>query len=283
MAENLNTLKRRIKTSQNISQIAKAMAMISASKIRKAKEAVVRNRPYALGITSMLERILRHIELNEVDSPYVTPVSKTAKRLVLAISPDKGLCGALSDNIARGLLKFDVSKISLITVGKKIEKTAAGGDFDIIASFPSGTRFPKYESVFSLIDVVENEYLSGKVSGVDVLYARFQSVYQQVPTVETLLPFEFGAEKSGVHELVYKFEPDIQTVFTELLPYYVETKIYEVLINAFTSEQAARMVAMQNAKDNASDITNFFTLVYNKLRQEKITKEILDISNTLVA
>ncbi|MHB9154255.1 MAG: ATP synthase F1 subunit gamma [Endomicrobiales bacterium] len=281
-AENLNTIKRRIKTAVNISQIAKAMEMISASKIRRAKESVENNRPYADKITSILERILGALEIAEIDNRYLKAPAG-AKKLVIAVSPDRGLCGALPDNLFRKLLGFSREDVELITVGKKMERFALRAGFRLVATFPMGTTLPAYSFIYPLIDIVTRRYLGGEVAEVSLLYAEFQSFFSQAPVVRRLLPVTLEAKRKEKEEIVYTFEPGIEEVLTELLPYYVEVELYHALLNAFTSEQAARMMSMQNAKNNALDIRDDLTLSYNKLRQSKITGEILDITNSRFA
>lgn len=282
-AENLQTLKARIKTAVNIAQIAKAMEMISASKIKRAREAVENNRPYAKKITETVERILASIDVRDVSSPYIKAPS-AGKTLVLLITPDKGLCGALSDNLFRELLKFDRRSTEVVAMGKKGESFAAKNGYHVVASFPMGTKLPAYDVIYPLLAVLNKKFLAGESSTVKVLYSRFDSMMKQTPTIAQLMPVPVDPATQGpADDILYTFEPSRAHVLDELLPYYIEVTMYYFLINAYSAEQAARMVSMQNAKNNALDIRDSITLAYNKLRQAKITGEILDITNSQFA
>ncbi|MCL4386939.1 ATP synthase F1 subunit gamma [Patescibacteria group bacterium] len=289
MAENLQFLKRRIKTASNIAQIAKAMEMISASKIKKAQDAVQNNRPYSEKITEVLEKALSSLDLEKFNHPYLKNNSSDKqsfspnKKLLIVMSPDKGLAGALPTNLIKKLLVLDSKDTYLITIGKKVEKIADRLNAQLVASFPLGTSLPNYSMVYPLIDLINQHYLENKVSEINILYTEFKSIFSQVPEVIRLLPFEINKEKTENKETQYTFEPGAKAILEELLPYYLEVKLYNYLIQAYTSEQAARMVAMQNAKNNALDIAEYLTLSYNKARQSIITNELLDLANVQYA
>lgn len=283
MAENLQTLKGRIKTAVNIAQIAKAMEMISASKIKRAREAVENNRPYAKKITETVDRILASIDVRDVQSHYLKRPAD-GKTLVLLITPDKGLCGALADNLFRELHTFDRRATEIVALGKKGESFAVKNGFHVIASFPMGTKLPAYDVIYPLLGVLNKKFLAGEASTVTVLYSRFDSMMKQTPTQAQLMPVPVDPATEGpADDILYTFEPSRGHVLDELLPYYIEVTLYYYLINAYSAEQAARMISMQNAKNNALDIRDSITLAYNKLRQAKITGEILDITNSQFA
>ena len=284
MAGSLKELKSRIKTAKNISQIAKAMEMISASKIRRAKQSVANDKPYTEKLIDVMEKILNGVDLSLIENPYVKPKKMAAKKLLIAVSPDRGLCGALVENISRKLEDFDPKEYAVIAIGKKIERFAARHDFDVRASFSIGTKLPVFSFIYPVLEVVDKLYIEGEVSEVSVLFAEFRSMFSNVPVTKKLLPVTFDPTvKNNIPAAGYKYEPDAQALLKKIIPYYTEVRLYNCLLNAYTSEQASRMVAMQAAKDNAIEITEFFTLSYNKLRQEKITNEILDITNALIA
>lgn len=279
MAENPQVIKKRIKTAVNISQIAKAMEMISASKIRKAERAVESNLPYAEKITYIVSRFLSNKDVLELKSPLLKKNTSTSKKLIIAISPDKGLCGGLPAKLFEKLAEYGTRNNYLITIGKKAENYSAHYDFSLVASFQMGSLFPLYSFMYPILTLAKQYYIEKKVSEVLVIYSEFKNILIQRPVVYKLLPIS-PEENLQSKELPYIFEMGIRNMIDELLPYYLEVKFYNALIQAFTSEQAARMVAMQNAKDNAFEITDYLTLHFNKLRQEKITNEILCLSNT---
>lgn len=280
MAQNLQLLKRRIKTSQNIAQISKAMEMISASKIKKAQTRASNNKPYTERINHIVNRVVKNADTEKFAHPYISS-NDSPNTLVIAISPDRGLCGSLNTNIFKKIHELENERVKLITVGKKIGHYSARFDFDLLASYPMGNTLPDYSLVFQLKKLI-NEGLENKTfSKVSILYADFLSLFTQKPTIKTLIPFDLtGLENADESEFNSLFEPSQNELLTELLPYYLEVQIYNSLLQAYTSEQAARMMAMQNAKKNAFDIADYLTLVYNKSRQERITNEILDLANS---
>jgi F-type H+-transporting ATPase subunit gamma len=147
----------------------------------------------------------------------------------------------------------------------------------LIASFRMGSRLPEYSLVFELVRVINEQMRSGKAASLDVLYGRFVSFFTQVPTVEKVLPIGAAAPQVASEPLV--FEPGGAALLDALLPHFLEVRLFDAVVQAFCAENAARMVAMQNAKSNALEIADTFTLLYNKTRQERITSEILDLAN----
>ncbi len=284
MAQNLQQLKRRIKTSKNVAQIAKAMEMMSASKIKRAQATVESNKPHSEKVVSLTNNLIKRTDLETFHHPFIDG-NESKKRLLVVISPDRGLCGSLNTNIFKKLIEVEDAHDALITVGTKVERFAARMSFDLLASFPMGTAIPKYSFVFELAKLIEDLYLKGDVGEVSVLYTKFNSFFSQVPTVKKLLPIKFTEEEGQEADAFLPdalFEPSATTLLEALLPHYFEVEIYEALIQAYTSEQVARMLAMQNAKTNANEIATYLTLAYNKTRQERITSEILDLSNAQV-
>ena len=276
MAQNLQILLRRKKTAQNIAQIARAMEMISASKIKKAQGEVVANKPYADRITKLTSSIIRHVDPSQFAHPYILG-NKAEKSLALVISPDKGLCGSLNTNLFKKILEIDNKNLKLIAMGRKAGHFSRRLNSELIAEFNIGTTLPPYRTVYQLIEIINNEYVGGHVSSFKILYTEFTSMFTQTPVLKSILPIEMPSEE--IIPLPYIFEPKIQELLSELLPYYLEVILYNCLIEAYTSEQAARMVAMQNAKNNALDIADYLTLIYNKSRQERITNELLTLSS----
>ncbi len=285
MPANLQLLKRRIKTSKNIAQIAKAMETISASKIKKAQVAASNNKPYAEKILDLASKAMSQTGNKKFTHMYIN-LPKNKKTLLILITPDKGLCGGLNTNLFKKMLEVDNKNVIYITLGKKAEKFAYKLEGEVHASFPLGTSLPSYATIIQIKTLIDELISSKSISEAQILYAEFESILTQSPTSKKLLPLVLSdiSEKSTNETVSVSneaiFEPDAQSFLLELLPQYIETQIYNALIQAFTSEQAARMMAMQNAKNNAFDIADYLTLSYNKSRQEKITNEILDLTNT---
>ncbi len=277
MAENLRTLKARIRTAQNIAQISKTLEMVSVAKIRRANASVITERPYAQRITELTQTVLAALPPEGRAHPYIGK-AKSPARILLAVGPEKGLCGSLAANLTRRLLDLDDPDTLLITVGRKMEKAAARMDkARLIASFPLGTRLPDYSLVFDIVRLVDETVRAGQASIVEVLYARFVSFFSQVPTLERILPIAATVPQKDQDLPV--FEPDAAALLDALLPHFLEVRLFDAVIQGYSSEHAARMVAMQNAKTNAIDIEESITLLYHKTRQERITGEILDLAN----
>jgi F-type H+-transporting ATPase subunit gamma len=275
MPENLRTLKGRIRTARNIAQLAKTLEMVSVSKIRRARALAETVRPYAERITVLTENAMQSLSPDERRHPYLQAPNVPA-RLVLAIGPDKGLCGPLTGNLVRKLADSVDDNTLLITVGKKMETPGvrlAGSK--LLASFPMGARLPQYSLVFELVRVINEQILSGRAASLDVLYGRFVSYFTQAPTFQRVLPLSATPAASRPEE----FEPGSAPLLSALLPHFLEVRLFDAVVQAFSAEHAARMVAMQNAKSNATDIADTYTLLYNKTRQERITSEILDLAN----
>ncbi|MFH1368895.1 MAG: ATP synthase F1 subunit gamma [Elusimicrobiota bacterium] len=283
MSQNLQSLKKRIKTAQNISQIARAMEMIAASKIKKAQAAAQNNKPYSDKITEVLDRMLSSSRAEDIEHPYMAKNVNTQNRLLIAFSPDRGLAGSIVTNLCRKLLEFGSGNLTVVTVGNKIERFASRMGYEIPASFPFGGKFPHYTSVYPLMNIIQRSYLGKQVSEVHLLYTEFRSFFSQSPVAVKVLPIEPPKQAAENQVLPYKFEPGLQYILNELIPYYLEIKLFNALIQAYTSEQAARMIAMGNAKENALDIGESLTLTYNKTRQERITNEILDLANAKIS
>lgn len=277
-------IKRRIQAATNVSKTTKAMQMIAASKLKKAQSAALASRPYVEKLTTLTQNITSKIDKEEIH-PYMKRNLKSEKTLLIVFAPDKGLCGSLVTNLMREFLKSrENTKTVYIAVGKKIESKISYVKNEIIAAFPFGTTLPTFDMVYPIARIIEENYLSKNVFSVKVLYAHFISVFTQNPKIATLLPIEVSWQNdiSQKNDSVSLFEPDVKTILPSLLEHYLEMSIYQYLLESFLSEQSSRMIAMQNASNNAKEIIEELVLEYNKTRQAKITSDILDITNNAV-
>lgn len=279
---NLITLKRRIKTAQNVSKTTRAMQMISAGKLKKAQSAALSARPYVEKLTEISTTISERVdEDSKID--YMKELSDTDNKLVILVSPDKGLCGGLNTNLAREALNFykDHKKTSFITVGKKANGIVSMLGGKNLASFDIGTTLPSYDLVYPVMKMVDDNFLGKEVSEVFIINTNFSSLFSQKPFTKKLLPASFESEEKVKSDTL--FEPSAQELLPGLIRNYLELSVYQSFLENYLSEQAARMLAMQNATDNAKEIIEELKLLYNKQRQEKITNEILDISGGTIA
>lgn len=266
------SIKRRIKSTKNVSQITYAMQMVAASKMRKSQAAAVSGQPYAQAISSALS----HFSVKTDRSLHpLLKLNSSPHALVILISTDKGLCGGLNLN----LFKLVQSKFSLpsdtnfVCLGKKAENFLVKASFNLVADFPLKDH---PQAVSALSDLVTSSYAANQYGQVHLAFNRFVSALKQEPTVKTLLPVPPPADLSG-HQGEFTIEPDPHQVIDALLKAYVENQIKDALNQSQASEFSARMLAMKSATDSARELLGLLTLEYNRARQEKITSEISDI------
>lgn len=271
-------LRRRIQAAKNVSKTTKAMQMIAASKLKKAQIAALSSRPYVEKLTALVGASVAKLH-EDNDHPYLAQIELINKTLLIVLSPDKGLAGGLITNLVREFLQYTNTskKNSYIIIGKKMESKVVRLSNEIIASFHFGTTLPKFNMIFPILRLIDEYYLNKKVDSVKILYPHFNSLFTQVPKISTLLPLSLPEEENENNRF-FLFEPKLSQMIPSLLKHYAEMTLYQHLLESFLSEQASRMIAMQNATNNANDIIIDLQLEYNKTRQNKITSEILDIT-----
>lgn len=277
MAENLQQVKKRIKTADSIAQITKAMEMIAASKIKKAQNAVEKNRAYADRVKFIVQKILAENNDAALNSSFVSLDKNVKRKLVYVISSDKGLCGGLLANVFRQVLNTVSKDDYVVTIGKKAQNFCIKNGFDVKASFNMGSKFPEFSDIYPMLKILQNYYNAKEISSVEVIYTYFKNRLVQESVSKVLAPIK--RDENFVNKGDHIFEPSSKEVLNGLIPYYFEVVFYDMLMNAYASEQAARMSAMSNANENAKEISASLTIIYNKSRQEKITNEILDLAN----
>jgi F-type H+-transporting ATPase subunit gamma len=284
----LRDIRRRIKSVKNTAQITKAMQMVAASKMRKAQQAALHSRPYAL----LLNRILVSLR-NRIDQKLNPLLEKreVKKELVVLLSTDKGLCGGLNTNLFREVANFDTQSTQFVSVGRKGTQFLARTKRNVIADFPLKDN-PTFLETKAISKFVIERFLSGDADKVTVVYPRFVNTLTQKPTALPLLPItsyeEAGLPGDAVPPIPEPegdilFEPSPEKILENVVPYYVHFLLFQTLRNTRASEHSARMVAMKSATDNAKDIVKDLTLEYNKARQAAITKELLEISTAQLA
>ena len=284
-------IRRRIKSVKNTAQITKAMQMVAAAKMRKAQSAALVGRPYA----QLLNEIMAEAATRTVGFDH--PLMQTrpvAKRAVILVGTDRGLCGGLNSNLFREASKLDKNTTVFITAGKKSAQFVSRTKRTLAAEF-SYKDTPEFAEGRAISKFVQQLFLKGEVDAVDIMFPRFINTLTQAPTTVPFLPIgKIAAATSGVNSPaqqlpagsatdVFDFEPDEETVLGELLPHSLNFQMHQILLETKASEQSARMVAMKNATDNAKQIIKDLTLEYNKLRQANITKELLEITTAQMA
>jgi F-type H+-transporting ATPase subunit gamma len=273
-------IRRRIRSVKNTAQITKAMQMVAASKMRKSQAAALSGRPYQ----EVLFRVLAALR-GKVD-PQATPllVERPVRReLILVISSDKGLCGALNTNLFRELTAIDAVDPSFSAVGRKAVQFLVRTRRNLLADFQV-SELPHTREVRPIANFCAEKFLSGEVDRVRVVYSKFINTLVQQATTVNLLPASseelLGEEKGEkVPSGEFLFEPSEQGVLSAILPHYITFQIFQMILDARASEHSARMVAMKNATDNAKQLVKDLTLEYNKVRQAGITTELLEIAS----
>jgi len=277
-------IRRRIRSIASTAQITKAMQMVAASKMRKAQQAAIDVRPFV----RLLHRIQRVATTRDV--PFKHPLlerREVRRRAVILVGSDKGLCGALNSNLFRLAGRFDPRSTIFVTAGRKAAQFVARTRRELVAEFPYGDT-PQFAESRAIAALARDLFLKGSVDAVDVVATRFVNTLTQQPFVEELLPIgdlkglAYPGMPSGelliADATAYLFEPSVNDLLGYLLGHYLNIFVHFVLINAKASEQSARMVSMKGATDNAAEMIKDLTLAYNKLRQGRITQELLEIA-----
>jgi len=277
-------IRRRIKSVKNTRQITKAMELVAASKMKKAQQAAMAGRPYALLMADMLAALAGRVD--ESLHPFL--VQRPVKsRGILLVTTDKGLCGPLNANLFK-LVTEVKGAARFVAIGRKGAQFLARTRRDVLADFSVHDRVP-FAEVKTVVEFMIKLYLEGAIDTLEVIYPRFKNTLVQEPIHRPVLPLtnvadfvaqlraETGA-KAAADTRGMLFEPDPQTVLEALLPFYVNRYVYQLILSAKASEHSARMVAMKTAKDNATNLIGDLTLEYNKARQAGITQEILEIA-----
>jgi len=278
-AVNARDLKRKIRAVGNIKKITRAMQMVSASKLKKVQERLMTLRPYSDKITGFLQDLAGQVK--QLNYPLFQPREKVKKVGVVVVMADKGLCGSYNSNMARYADKF-IADLG----GKPVVATAIGRksvDFfkqrsvEAAAYTQLPTEIP-FAEIKKMTGALVGDFESGRVDEVHLLFTRYVNALTFKPGSVKFLPIEPPKKADEkVVELTYEFEPEPAKILDTLIPRYVEVTFHRLLLESMSSEHAARMNAMRNATDSASDLITSLTLMYNKARQAGITKELSEI------
>ncbi len=291
---NTREIKKRIKASGNISKITKAMEMVSAAKMRRSQEKALKSREYTRALSLILSQISTSVQLADVALPVLRSTPVSGKTLMVLISTNKGLCGALNTNLFRQVRQFvddnlDPSQVDFVAVGKKASHFVVVNNWRLLASFHDFRDIPTSDETLSVSRLAVDDFIAGKYDYVYLAYSQFINTLTQLPRVSQFLPLTKKEldkwQKEVLTPEVIKdyskefilFEPEAKSLLRELIPYALETKLYQILVESSASEHSARMVAMRNANDNAIEVKKQLTLKYNKVRQSQVTSEIADI------
>ncbi len=292
---NLRDIRRRIKSVKNTSQITRAMQLVAAAKMKKAQDQALAGRSYA----DRLNKVLVNLKDGLDDEAHPLLEKRDGdKHLVLVISTDKGLCGALNANLQKKMRKEIAPGADYVTVGRKLRLSLEKAGNKVVADFTVKDPVP-FDECRPVAKFLIEKFLGGEYSKISVVFTNFVSTLTQEAYVSQLLPIPTdklgehrdyeGVGKDAPAEVAldnpadYKFEPSADEVLEALLPLYVNFQVYQMHVEARASEHSARMVAMKSATDNAGKMVKELTLQYNKARQAAITAELLEITTAMKA
>jgi F-type H+-transporting ATPase subunit gamma len=286
---NTREVRFRIRSVKNISQVTRALQAVSASKVRKAMQAVTNTRPYATKAWQVLIHIAGQPGRENLH-PLLVSRSSVNNILVVLISGDRGLAGGYNSNIVRFVLRqFSNSTVPVqfITVGRKGRDMMVRRRQQILAEFSDLPAAPSFSDVSAIGRMAVDEFLMGSVDEVYLVYTDFISMTKQNPTMKKLLPLEISMGEGRVEAFsqagkgpaaAYIYEPGQVEILDQIIPRFTALQVYQAILESLASEHAARMLAMKNATDSATALVEVLQLEYNKARQQMITSEMLDIA-----
>lgn len=279
----------RIRSVKNIAQVTRALQAVSASKVRKAMQAVMRTRPYATKAWQVLTHIAEQPGRESLH-PLLTRREEVRSVLVVLVTGDRGLAGAFTTNIVRFTLEqFNEYPVPVrfITVGRKGRDLMRRQGKKIIADRSNLPPDPTFGNVSEIGYIAVEEFLAAQCDEVYLVYTDFINMVTQIPTMKKMLPLEIGEAEDRVQDFArserglaasYIYEPGQSQILDEIIPRFTALQVYHAVLESLASEHAARMVAMKNATDSATELAGGLQLEYNKARQQGITNEMLDIA-----
>lgn len=277
----IREIRKRIGSIKNTQKVTHAMELVAAAKMRKAQMRALSSRPYSIHLNEILDQVRANTKFK--DKLFVG--NDAQSEMIILVTSDRGLAGGLNINLFREIIALDPKNPIFVTVGKKALTFAAKVKGEILASFESEEK-PHFALAKIITKITIDNFLEGSVSKVTLLYPHFESAIKQPPRWIQILPIDPGKlfgdgqqkENADSFKDTVLFEPSAAQILKKILPHYVSTQIYQVLVEATASEHSARMIAMKNATDAAGDLIDDLTLTFNQARQEAITKELLDIT-----
>jgi len=278
----LRDIQRRIRSVQSTQKITRAMKLVAAAKLRRAQERILAARPYAGKMRELLGNLVSASEGSDGAQHPLLEQREGPRRQIVIIAADKGLAGAFNSNVIRRALEFvrqsNTAEITLVVVGRKARDFYRRRPWTIKRDMVGFWDRLAYTHAAELADYFMQQYLDGEVDEVHLVYNEFRSVAVQRPVREQLLPIPRKADgEADAPTVDYLYEPDPAAILAELLPRHVRTQVFRALMESLAGEYGARMTAMEAATKNAKEMIDVLTIQFNKARQEKITKELLDI------
>lgn len=281
----LKDIRMRIESTKNTQQITKAMKMVSAAKLRRAQNNIVNMRPYARGLLQLIADVA---VIERVEHPLLAHRENVKKVLLVVITSDRGLCGAFNTNINKFAENYykdnkkNHEQIDFLLVGRKAIDYFTKRKVQSIDNITKLDKDISYELAAKVAEKLMNVYLENHYDEIRLIYNEFKSAISQAVVCETLLPVDlekqsFGEQKASSFAADMILEPNSRDVFDKLLARHFAAQVYRCMSESVAAEHGARMTSMENATNNAKEMLNNLTLTYNKLRQEKITTELIEI------
>ena len=273
-------IRNQIGSIKNTQKITSAMEMVAASKMRKAQDRMQLGKPYATNIRN----VVSHIAASSAEYRHIFMEEREVKRIgYIVVSTDRGLCGGLNINLFKAMIKSmkawhdEGAEVDICTVGSKGSAFFNSYGGNVIAAVRNLGDRPTAEDVVGAVKVMLDSFGSGEIDKLFLVGNEFVNTMTQTPTIHQLLPLNPAEDEDMKHHWDYLYEPDAKELLDGLLTRYIESQVYQAVVENNAREQAARMIAMKSATDNAGDIIDELQLIYNKARQAAITQELSEI------
>ncbi len=273
---NLKDIRDRIKSVKSIQKVTKAMKMVAAAKMRKAQERMEQARPYSNSLSEIIEHLLPDVDRSSIALLQVRQIKRKA---YVVVSADRGLAGAFNTNLLkiaqREIDEFGKDQVDIFCIGKKARDHFNYRNYNVLESHIDFWAEMEFENAMMIGRSIVDHFSSGAVDEIHVVYNYFVNIAQQEVRSETLLPLSYGNNENTTSDRLY--EPSKDEIVGALIPRHLNIQMWKYLLESYASEQAARMLSMENATSNAQDMIKELTLQFNKARQAAITTEMLEI------
>lgn len=279
----LRDIRRRIGAVRNTAKITSAMKMVSAAKMRRAQNAIENARPYFSKLEDTVSNLISIAD--DYSNPFIETRSEIKNIAIVLIGSDRGLCGSFNTNLFKSLnihiedfkKQYPNANFHIVPVGKKAVSFVKRFKIDTIREFSDIFSKLRFEDAQQIVASLTDLYLNNEVDKIFLFYNEFINILKQVPQLKQLFPIEPAVEQTNIKSLDYIFEPSKEQILDVLIPKLIDARVWKALLESNAAEQAARMMAMDNATSNANDLIRMLELQYNKERQASITKEMLEI------
>ena len=274
---NLKDIQQRIKSVGSIQKVTKAMKMVAAAKVKRAQERMEISRPYSKNVQDLICRILPEISSSNIDLIEKRDVKKKG---FIVITSDRGFAGSFNSSVIRltekEVEKFGKDNVQLFCLGKKASEHFSRRNYNVKESFYDFWKDMNFDTASDIAEAIIDSFINKEVDEIHVIYNRFRNLGSQDLMIEKVLPIDF-TENYNVKNYNYDYEPSRQSTVNVLLPKHLKVQMWQQMLESYSSEEAARMVAMDNATENAKEIIKELKLEFNKARQAAITTEMLEI------